>query len=240
MNATIHPPVRERSYFAQERLEVISLLPRIQGKAFLDLGCGEGGLGRQLKARGSGPVVGIEAEAQAAAEAARHYDRVYTADLDRFAPPFAAESFDHLICADILEHLQDPWSLLARFRPALRLTGTLVASIPNVGNVDTLGQLLRGRFGYVDWGVMDQSHLRFFTRHGIEEMFCRAGYVIDEIRPKRDPNAEAILELWRQQEMARRLRDLTVLLGGAPHLPSDDDLREMLTIQYLVIARRRD
>ena len=217
----------------------MALIPRIQGRRFLDLGCGEGGLGRRLMEKGAAAVVGIEADPRAAGEAARHYHRVYTADLDRFPSPFAAESFDHLICADVLEHLQNPWSVLDRFRSVLRRDGTVAASIPNVGNVDTLGQLMRGRFDYVDWGIMDRTHLRFFTRDGIEKMFDQAGFIVDAIRPKLDPNAEAILALWRSQEMDRRIRDLIVLMGGEPFLPSDRDLRQMLAIQYFVVASRK-
>ncbi len=231
-------PLRERSYYAQARPEVVSLIPCIQDRAFLDMGCGEGGLGAVLKAHGSGPVVGIEMDARAALAAARHYDRVYTADMDTFAPPFETARFDHLVCADILEHLKDPWGVLDRYRSFLKTDGALVASIPNIGNTRTVTDLLQGRFDYVDWGIMDRTHLRFFTRDGIEKMLGQAGYTVQEIRPKYDPNAEGILDLWRQHDMHRRIRELTVLMGGTPLTPTDQNLREMLVIQYLVVAVR--
>jgi 2-polyprenyl-3-methyl-5-hydroxy-6-metoxy-1,4-benzoquinol methylase len=234
----MNTPHRERSYYAQARPEVVSLIPRIQHRAFLDLGCGEGGLGCVLKAHGSGPVVGIEVDARAASAAARHYDRVYTADMDTFVPPFETASFDHLVCADVLEHLKDPWGVLDRYRPFLKSSGTLVASIPNIGNTRTMTDLLQGRFDYVDWGIMDRTHLRFFTRDGIEKMLNEAGYTVQEIRPKCDPNAERILYLWRQHDMHRRIHELTVLMGGTPFTPTDQNLREMLVIQYLVVAAR--
>lgn len=232
--------MKERSYYAQQRREVSALIPCIQGKCFLDIGCGEGGLGRALKAAQSGTVVGIEIDPQAAVEAARHYDRVFTADMDVFAPHFAPEQFDHIVCADVLEHLRDPWGVLARLRPCLRKDGSLIASIPNIGNVETLRQLLQGRFDYVDWGIMDQSHLRFFTRHGITEMFDGAGYGVTDIQPKYDANADQIIDLWGQHDLQRRIRELVILMGGAPFSPNEEDLRQMLVIQYLVIAERRD
>lgn len=232
--------MRERSYYTQQRREVTALIDPVQGKAFLDVGCGEGGLGRALKEQGSGPVVGIEIEPRAAAEAARYYDRVYTADADTFDPPFAPGSFDHIVCADVLEHLKDPWGMLSRCRGLLKTDGTLVASIPNIGNVETLGGLLGGRFDYADWGIMDRTHLRFFTRRSIEAMFQGAGFVLWEIRPKLDPNADRILALWHQHGMGRRIRDLVILLGGTAQEPTEEALREMLVIQYLVIAARGD
>ncbi|MFH1985901.1 MAG: class I SAM-dependent methyltransferase [Pseudomonadota bacterium] len=238
MTPALATPLRARSYYAQSRLEVTALVDPIAGRSFLDIGCGEGGLGRALKDAGSGPVVGIEVDPRAAAEAARYYDRVHTADVDSISPPFCAETFDHLVCADILEHLKDPWGVLARFRPVLKKNGTLVASIPNIGNVRTVTDLLQGRFDYLDWGIMDQSHLRFFTRGGIEKMLAGAGYTICDIRPKCDPNAEGIMDLWRQHDMHRRLRDLVILMGGGPFSPTDRHLEEMLVIQYLVVAQR--
>lgn len=224
-----------RSYYTQQRDEVTRLIATEPGQWVLDVGCGEGGLGRVMKKKGC-RIVGIEIESRAAAEAARHYDRVYTADVDSFELPFAPDSFDHIVCADVLEHLKDPWGMLTRFRGLLKTDGTLVASIPNIGNVETLSGLLRGRFDYTDWGILDRTHLRFFTRQSIEAMFHRAGYTIGEIRPKFDPNADRILDLWKQHDLGRRIRDLGILLGGTPFDPEDDDLRQMLVIQYLVIA----
>lgn len=238
-STTMDLPSRERSYYSQQRLEVAALIDGVEGRSFLDIGCGEGGLGRVLKDRGSCTMVGIEMDPEAAARAARHYDRVYTADVDRFSAPFEAETFDHLICADILEHLKDPWGVLARFRPALRRNGTLAASIPNIGNVETLCLLLQGRFDYEDWGIMDQSHLRFFTRHSIASMFDRAGYDVIALQPKYDANAEQIIDLWGQHDLPQRIRELVILMGGASFSPTKEHLRQMLVIQYLIVAERR-
>jgi len=183
-------------------------------------------------------VVGIEVDSPAAAEAARYYDRVYAADLDEFDVPFPPESFDYMVCADVLEHLKDPWKVLDRMRPSLRGNGAVVASIPNIANASAVAGLLRGRFDYVDWGILDMSHLRFFTRRTIEEMFAGAGYAVREIRARRDANADAILDLWQRHDIGRRIHDLTVLLGGEGFTPTARDLEQLLTIQYLVFAQR--
>ena len=230
--------MRERSYYTQQRTEVARLIDTRPGQWVLDVGCGEGGLGRIFKQMGC-RVVGIEVEPGAAVEAEKHYDRVYVADMDIFDLPFDGQSFDHIVCADVLEHLRNPWRALDRLRPLLKPEGSLVASIPNIRNVETIADLLKGNFKYSDWGVMDETHLRFFTRRGMEKMFTDAGYAIRDIQPKFDPNRDRILALWNRHGLGGRIRELVLLLGGAPFEPTDRDLKEMLAIQFFIIAARR-
>ena len=230
--------MRERSYYTQERTEVARLIDTRPGQWVLDVGCGEGSLGRSFKQMGC-RVVGIEIEPGAAVEAEKHYDRVYVADMDTFELPFDGQSFDHIVCADVLEHLRNPWGVLARLRPLLKSEGSLVASIPNIRNVEAIADLLKGNFNYLNWGIMDETHLRFFTRRSIEKMFADAGYAVRNMRPKFDPNCDRILALWNRHGLAGRIRELVLLLGGAPFEPTDRDLKEMLAIQFFIIAARR-
>jgi len=230
--------MRARSYYTQQREEIARLMATQPGQRVLDVGCGEGGLGRILKQKGC-RVVGIEVEPGVAVEAAKHYERVYVRDMDTFDLPFDGEFFDHIVCADVLEHLRNPWNVLRRLCPLLKPEGSLVASIPNIRNTETVSQLLRGNFDYTDWGIMDESHLRFFTRRNIEKMFADNGFSVVDIKPKFDPNADRILALWRGHGLAGRIRDLVLLLGGTPFDPTDADLKEMLVIQFLIVAARR-
>jgi 2-polyprenyl-3-methyl-5-hydroxy-6-metoxy-1,4-benzoquinol methylase len=230
--------MRERSYYTQERPEISRLINAQPGQWVLDVGCGEGGLGRILKQMGC-RVVGIEVEPGAAIEAEKHYDRVYVADMDSFDLPFDGQSFDHIVCADVLEHLRNPWGVLARLCPLLKSEGSLVASIPNIRNVETIADLLKGNFNYSNWGIMDETHLRFFTRRSIEKMFVDAGYAVRDVRLKFDPNCDRILALWNRHGLGGRIRELVLLLGGAPFEPTDRDLKEMLVIQFFIIAARR-
>lgn len=230
--------MRERSYYSQQRKEVDQLITTRPGQWVLDVGCGEGGLGQILKQKGC-RVVGIEVEPRAAVEAEKHYDRVFVGDMDTLDLPFAGESFDHIVCADVLEHLRNPWEVLDRLCPLLKPQGRLVASIPNIRNTETVAELLRGNFTYTGWGIMDETHLRFFTRQSIEKMFTDAGYTVMDIQPKFDPNADRILALWNQHGLTRRIGELVLLLGGGPFEPTNADLKEMLVIQFLIIAARR-
>ena len=230
--------MRERSYYTQQRLEVARLIDTRPDQWVLDVGCGEGGLGRIFKQMGC-RVVGIEVERGPATVAEKHYDRVYVADMDSFDLPFDGQSFDHIICADVLEHLRNPWDVLARLCPLLKSEGSLVASIPNIRNVETIADLLKGNFSYSNWGIMDETHLRFFTRRSIEKMFVDAGYAVRDMRLKFDPNCDRIMALWNQHGLGGRIRELVLLLGGAPFEPTDSDLKEMLAIQFFIIAARR-
>ena len=97
--------------------------------------------------------------------------------------------FSYIIAGDVLEHLVDPWTILAKLRHKLRDDGTIIASIPNIKNLSFFIKLFfAGRFEYKDSGVMDRTHLRFFARKDLQIMFEEAGYQnisIGPVRPKK-------------------------------------------------------
>ena len=138
----------------------------------LDVGCGAGHLGRLLKERGH-HVTGMELVPEEADEARQRLDAVVTADVEA-GLPFAPGSFDAVIFADLLEHLVDPWRVLREAAALLSPGGVVVASVPNVQNVDVVRRLLRGRWDYRERGILDRGHLRFFTLETIRRR-CRAG-----------------------------------------------------------------
>jgi SAM-dependent methyltransferase len=140
----------------------------------LEVGCGAGSLGRALKERGH-HVTGIELVPQVAERARCHLDVVVTADVETDGLPFPPESFDAVIFADVLEHLIDPWRVLREAANLLTPEGRVIASIPNLQNLDVVRRLLRGRWEYRDRGITDVGHLRFFTLHTIRDLFSQAG-----------------------------------------------------------------
>ncbi len=171
-------PGRDRAYDRQDRREVVRLL---SGRSLrvLDLGCASGTAGAELKARGTASVVhGVEVRPDLAAEAERRIDRVWRADLETLEAGDLDPPYDALVAADVLEHLRDPWSVLRRLSAALAGGAQLVASIPNVRYLPVVADLaLRGRFEYRPEGVLDRTHLRFFTRRSIHQLLGDAGFV---------------------------------------------------------------
>jgi 2-polyprenyl-3-methyl-5-hydroxy-6-metoxy-1,4-benzoquinol methylase len=150
----------------------------------LELGCATGAFGAALKARHPGAhVTGIEPGRAAAGIAASRIDRVIGARLEDI--DFAAEglhpgSFDLVVAGDVLEHLVNPWAALVRIRPLIAPGGCLLACIPNVRNLRLIAALaLDGRFEYAERGLLDITHLRFFTLTEIGRMFEETGYRLD-------------------------------------------------------------
>lgn len=205
-------------YYRQPRLDVAALIPA-DAVRILDVGCGFGALGKCLRETRRCQVSGIERNP----EAARHLEGLYVTyvigDVETSADRFARSSFDCLVFADILEHLVNPELALARYIQLLVPGGVVVASIPNVRNLATLYQLLvRGRWTYTDSGLLDRTHLRFFTRAEIHALFDRMGLAIERIEVNRD-----------RYPLPKRL------LGAIPLFLMPD----LSVCQFLVAARLR-
>ncbi len=167
--------------FFNERL--LSVIPP-DAEKFLDVGCASGILGLSIKAKRPGAIVhGIERESRAAASAAERLDSVLEGDLIDLLPDIR-ETYDCIICADILEHLEDPWQALRRLGELLVPSGHVVASIPNIRYYKVLRELvIHGRFTYRGSGILDSTHLRFFTRREMAVLFERAGLTVTRQMP---------------------------------------------------------
>lgn len=146
----------------------------------LDVGTASGYLGKIWRSSGH-YVAGIEYDAATAEKAREYYDAFQVADIETFAFPYRRE-FDYIVFADVLEHLRDPAAVLRRCIPALKETGKIVISVPNIANwVIRLG-LLFGKFDYMDRGILDRTHLRFFTKRSLNRLMSDVSCkVIDTI-----------------------------------------------------------
>ena len=167
-------------YYDEPRPEVSNLVPA-DARFVVDVGCGSGSLGRALKAaRPNLEVRGVELVPAQASIARNHLDDVHQGGAEGPLPAHWPAP-DCVIFADVLEHLYDPWQVVRQYRALLRPGGSIVASIPNVANRVVLRGLLSHRWDYTDFGILDRTHLRFFTRETAIEMFQDAGFSVRQV-----------------------------------------------------------
>jgi SAM-dependent methyltransferase len=202
-------------YYANARREIEPLLPSSPGSV-LEIGCSEGNTLAWLRdTKGIGSCHGVELLPAAAARAREKGLDVRVADIERDGVPFT-ERFDLVLCLDVLEHLRDPWMTLGRICESLAPEGWLIASIPNVSHVSVLSDLVwRDDWKYAEAGILDRTHLRFFTRTTAQQLLAGAGLEVVRRRPK------------FARKTHRRFNALTFGL-----------FERVLAFQYLFLARR--
>lgn len=164
-------------YYSRARDDLFGLIPKTPGLKVLEFGCGEGRLGARLKEFGR-IVYGVERNFLAANAAKSILDRVYIGDIENIEFDVSDGFFDIIILGDVLEHLVDPWKLLHRIKRYLAKDGIIISSIPNLQYFPVLINLIRGRFEYKAHGILDKTHLRFFTAAEARRLFSGAGYKI--------------------------------------------------------------
>jgi 2-polyprenyl-3-methyl-5-hydroxy-6-metoxy-1,4-benzoquinol methylase len=195
-------------YFTEARPEMLCFVPA-NCRRLLDVGCGAGTFGASLKRQNPQiEVWGVEPFASAAAKAADKLDRV-------IAGPFEAETdlpagaFDCIVFNDVLEHMVAPERALRYAKLLLSAGGMILASIPNVRHFPVLWQLgVRGSWEYEDCGILDRTHLRFFTKSSILKMFQDEGYAvrsISGINPYGGDRKASRRPLWRAYRVANML-----------------------------------
>jgi methionine biosynthesis protein MetW len=164
------------------RQQIVSRLR--SGERILDVGCGNGEIARLMKERGCA-VIGIELAPEKAAKARAYCEEVLVGNVESMPLPFEPQSFDVLVLSNILEHLRDPVATLHRLAPLLRPGGRALVDLPNVAHWGIRLRLLRGRWDYEDAGILDRTHLRFYTRKTAREMLDQAGFEVleDDIIP---------------------------------------------------------
>jgi len=157
------------------------ILPHIQDgpNVILDLGCASGIMGRKLREAGkAGEVVGAEIFPAAAAEAQKTYQKVYVGDVEEMDLAYE-NHFDYVICGDVLEHLKDPYKVMQRIYKWLKPGGKVLICLPNVRNYHVVRNLVfRGEWKYEAAGIMDKTHLRFFTQSSFRRMVEEAGFKV--------------------------------------------------------------
>jgi len=167
-------------YHAQHRSEVSPFLPA-RCTRVLEVGCGEGGFAANV--RGQREYWGIEPSAAAGEVARGRLDRVLTGTYEQVQHALPADYFDLVICNDVIEHMADHEDFLAGLRKVMVADACMVGSIPNVRFIGNLYELLLNKdWRYRSDGILDRTHLRFFTEKSIRRTLEASGYVVEELR----------------------------------------------------------
>jgi SAM-dependent methyltransferase len=195
-------------------------------RRLLEIGCARGQLGHDLKRQDPGRwVAGVELDADATQAARQRLDEVFVLDVQAATPPIEPASLDCILFGDVLEHLVDPEDVLRRYRELLAPDGVVLASVPNVQHFSVVKGLVRGDFMYQPSGLLDATHLRFFTHMSFAKLMLDAGFlptVLDRIRSgEADPFVEAAVPLLRH-------------CGVHPHAATEP----LDTYQYIIGASR--
>lgn len=204
------------------RDDILALVPA-GARRVLDVGCSVGTLGDAIKRRNGAWVTGVEMDPEMAELARSRLDRVVVGDVEALDLEACSEGtpFDCICLADVLEHLRDPWRVLAELTEGLVPGGTVVASIPNIRHYSTLASLLfRGYWPYRERGIHDRTHLRFFTLRNIRELFSGAGLEVNRVQRK-----------YRILERPSRINRVSRFVALPP-------FRDLWTFQYLVRATK--
>lgn len=200
-----------------------------RGRKALDVGAADGFLAERLTARGWS-VTAIERDAELAARARGRCKEVVVADLEA-APPRLHGPFDAIVYGDVLEHLSDPRGALLALDRTLAPGGTVIVSVPNVAHLWVRLSLLLGRFDYADRGILDRSHLRFFTRRTLLAFLQGAGLTVTELAVTPVPLPLVVPTRWHGRWLPR-VHALSA--GAAKGWPGG------LAYQFVAVCRVRE
>lgn len=171
------------TYYQHARPEILERVP-FTARKVLDVGCGAGGLSANLKIRQVVVVHGVELVEQAAVHARTHMDKVWNCSIEDALHELPNNYYECIVVADVLEHLIDPWSVLNALKGKLVADGKIVSSVPNIQNWGVLADLIQGKWNYLNEGILDRTHLRFFTRKTVEELFWSSGLRVVSLSTK--------------------------------------------------------
>ncbi len=222
----IHGSKTDSTYFSNTNADLVALIPSNPGR-ILDIGCASGKLGEDIiKATAPKEYIGIEIVPEIAEMAHTRLSKVLIGNAESILPKIDTGSFDWVIMADILEHTVDPWSLISEVSRIIKPHGMLLMSIPNVRNLGVLFDLAcKGRWDYTPFGIMDQGHLRFFTRSTITELLTKSKF---EIRSCQS-NSRNRWKRWRGKTIARILSFI---------IAKPSAYNEFITVQWIILAQK--
>jgi 2-polyprenyl-3-methyl-5-hydroxy-6-metoxy-1,4-benzoquinol methylase len=197
---------KPQGYFAGARADYVAALPVNPNARILEIGCGEGRTGElALTQQKCGTFCGVELTDTAAERARQVISEVVVGSVEQIGLPWPRDFFDVLILSEVLEHLVDPWIVLKRLRTLLKPGATIFASSPNVSNYQVVRMLIQGEWTLTDMGIMDKTHLRWFTPRSYRELFEGCGYVVDYVGSVEMPSRKAKIASWLTFGLLRHL-----------------------------------
>ncbi len=175
---------KTNDYFQVAQREVLDF---VQGgnNRILEIGCAEGHTGASLKSAGkASEVYGIELVPEIAERARTRLDYVIAGNIETMELPFKTAYFDYVLATEVLEHLTSPEAALERLKPYIKPQGIIIASVPNIRHFRLVWELVvKGDWKYADWGPMDRTHMRFFTKKSFSRLFSESGYDVIQTSP---------------------------------------------------------
>jgi 2-polyprenyl-3-methyl-5-hydroxy-6-metoxy-1,4-benzoquinol methylase len=169
---------KKGKYYNNLRTEMLEFFPS-NSKTVLDVGCGQGSFAKQIKDLYHTETWGIEYMESHALEAQKVLDKVFIGECEKFIEDLPDNYFDAIYFNDVLEHLFDPYKVLEKMKQKLTTKGRIISSLPNIRYHSALKMLILNKdWKYEDSGVMDHTHVRFFTKKSIERMYNNLGFKI--------------------------------------------------------------
>ncbi len=176
---------KDDSYYNLVREEILNLIPS-STKRLLDIGCGMGAISSMAKKKFNiEEVIGIEKFENAASVASTKLDKVICGDVESLQLEFSNNYFDCILCADIFEHLINPENVIKKLHGLLSDNGVMITSLPNIRHVVPLLKIIFNRLEYEESGILDKTHLHFYTLHTMKKMFSETGFEIQKIENNR-------------------------------------------------------
>jgi 2-polyprenyl-3-methyl-5-hydroxy-6-metoxy-1,4-benzoquinol methylase len=205
-----------QDYYSYIRTDILADLPNhFKPATILDVGCGTGATTAYLKQFFDAEyIAGVEINHNAAVKARESLDRVYEQSIESTDLKLPENTFDLILFLDVIEHLYDPWTVLTRVRRACSETGMIVLSIPNIQHWRAVLKIVLNKWEYTQAGILDRTHIRFFTLHTIQDMVHRSSLTIERLHCSMGPETKI-------------LNSMTLSL-----------FRNILTFRYLVYLKK--
>ncbi len=226
-------------YYLNTRPEVHHILKENLGQRVLnrtlEVGCAAGLFSFELKKKGVAQMVfGVETDYQVSKIASLYLDDVIHGDIEELELPFPQGYFDGMFFLDVLEHLIDPWATLKKMKKYLKDDALVVMSIPNIRHHSIINNLVLGRWEYEDEGILDRTHLRFFTLSGMIKMIAEAGLKVKDIRRIFTQEFNRIKNLIAPGKKQNIDIGTCVLKNQ-----SKEDIEDLFTYQYIIVAENQ-